>query len=77
VGYPPGDRIVVATGRDQASVARAVADAEAVAGPGGRIWLVRTHVNSDEARAWQRALDGRPLRLFAVGPEPVAAMTAR
>jgi hypothetical protein len=73
--YPSRDGIVVATGRDQASVLRAVAAADAVAGPGGRIWLVRTHVNSSEAQAWQQALAGAPVQLFVVGPEPLAAIT--
>jgi hypothetical protein len=75
VAYPPADRIVVATGRDEAAVVRAIAAADDVAGAGGRIWLVRTHVDANEAPAWQQALAGRPVQLIAVGPEPVALMT--
>jgi hypothetical protein len=53
-----------------------VAAADAVARPGGRIWLIRTHVNSSEAQAWQQALAGAPVHLFVIGPEPLTAIPA-
>jgi hypothetical protein len=76
VDYRPADRVVVAADRDQVSIVRAVAAADDLSGAGGRIWLVRTHVNDAEAAAWQRALAGRQVRLIEVGPEPVAVITA-
>jgi hypothetical protein len=74
VHYPAASRIVVAADGDAPSVVRAVREAVALSG-GGRIWLVRSHVNADEARAWESALAGLPVRVIAVGPEPLAVTT--
>ena len=71
VRFPAASRIVVAADRDPASVTRAVRAAVALAGS-GRIWLVRSHVNAGEARAWESALAGLPVQVIAVGPEPLA-----
>jgi hypothetical protein len=74
VDYPAASRIVVAEGRDPESVALALAKARGVAGS-GRIWLVRSHVNADEAQAWLRALEEYRVTLLPVGPEPLAVVT--
>ncbi|MDT4986939.1 MAG: hypothetical protein QOI74_1033, partial [Micromonosporaceae bacterium] len=75
VRYPPGRRIVIAAGRDPASVAAALARARGLVTGGGRLWLVRSHVNADESRAWREALAGEAVRSVAVGVEPVALIT--
>ncbi|MEV4134237.1 hypothetical protein AB0J72_18950 [Dactylosporangium sp. NPDC049742] len=75
VSYTAGSRILVATGRDTAAVADLVAAAERLAGAGGRIWLVRSHVNADERAAWQAALAGGVVDEVTVGPEPLATLT--
>lgn len=73
VRYPSADRIVVAAGRDPASVAAALRTARDLAGRAD-VWLVRSHVNPAEAAAWRSALAGTPVRLVPVGPEPVAVL---
>ncbi|MFF5229544.1 hypothetical protein [Dactylosporangium sp. NPDC000521] len=75
VSYTAESRILVASGRDPAAVADLVAAAERLAGAGGRIWLVRSHVNAGERAAWQAALAGRVVAEVAVGPEPLAVLT--
>ncbi|MEU0558675.1 hypothetical protein [Dactylosporangium sp. NPDC006015] len=75
VSYADGSRILVASGRDTAAVADLVATAERLAGAGGRIWLVRSHVNADERAAWHAALAGGVVDEIAVGPEPLATLT--
>jgi hypothetical protein len=73
--YPAADRIVIAADRDWTSIARAVAAADRATGPGGHIWLVRTHVNADEELAWREVLAGRPIQLIPVGVEPLAELS--
>lgn len=75
VTYPASTDIVIAADRDAAAVNRSVQQAEALAGPTGRIWLVRTHVNPPEAAAWHSALAGRRLQSIRVGAEPVTLVT--
>jgi len=75
--YPDGDRIVIAAGRDPASVAQALRSADELArGPGGtgRIWLVRSHLDAAEALAWSAALAGRSVVTVPVGVEPLALL---
>jgi hypothetical protein len=76
VRYPVASRIVVATGRDRPAVASALADARWLASGDTRIWLVRSHVNSTEAAAWTDALAAWQVQTIAVGPEPLALLTA-
>ncbi|MET7402729.1 hypothetical protein ABZS66_55535 [Dactylosporangium sp. NPDC005572] len=76
VEYPADARILIAGGRDAGAVGAAVSDAERLAGACGRIWLVRSHVNPDEADAWRTALLRRDVQVVPVGPEPVAVVTA-
>ncbi|GGM26498.1 hypothetical protein GCM10007977_029640 [Dactylosporangium sucinum] len=72
VRYRPEDRIIVAADRDHTAVAAALDEARRLAGPGGRVWLVRSHVQPAEAAVWRDALAGWHTDLVAVGPEPVA-----
>ncbi|WP_432827260.1 hypothetical protein [Dactylosporangium sp. CA-092794] len=74
VAYPPGERIVICDDRDPAAVSRCVAEADRLAA-GGRIWLVRSHVNPAEARAWEAALRGRRVQDIPVGVEPLGVLT--
>jgi hypothetical protein len=74
VDYPGADRIVVAEGRDPESVARALSRARDLVGS-GRIWLVRSHVNADEAQAWRQALDPYRVTVLPVGPEHLAVLS--
>jgi hypothetical protein len=56
--FPGQPRIVVARNRDQAGVDAALAQALALARQRSsqRIWLIRTHVSTEEAAAWSAAL---------------------
>jgi hypothetical protein len=56
--FPGQPRIVVARNRDQAGVDAALAQALAQARQRGsqRIWLIRTHVSTEELAAWNAAL---------------------
>ena len=74
VAYPPASRIVIAAGRDQSSVNQALREAEVIAGGGGRVWLVRTHVLADEANVWRNALAGRRMQTIRTGSEPLALL---
>lgn len=81
--YPLQDRIVVASNRDLAGVSAALNAALVMArsSPGARIWLVRTHVNPVEARAWLVALSSlhlSPVPVLGSGLEliPVPAVPA-
>ena len=62
--YPPRDHIVIATDRDAGSVYRAVLAAHLATTTGGRIWLVRSHVDATGAGlatgARRRAGAGHP-----------------
>jgi hypothetical protein len=74
VRYPDDRRIVIADGRDPDAVRHALARADALAGPTGRVWLVRSHVALVEQPVWDEALRGRTVRVFPVGPEPLALL---
>lgn len=74
-GYPDSARVVVATERDEPALAEALARAERLVEPGGRIWLVRTHLEFFELAGWQRALGGRAVEWLPVGPEPLGLVT--
>jgi hypothetical protein len=56
--FPDQPRIVVAANRDQAGVTAALAQALAQARERSskRIWLIRTHVSTEEQAAWNEAL---------------------
>jgi hypothetical protein len=73
--YGDGARIVVATERDEPALEHAVARAERLLDPGGRIWLVRTHLEFFELAGWQEALRDRRIEWIPVGPEPLGLVT--
>lgn len=73
--YPESARIVVAAERERPALAEALSRAEALVAPGGRIWLVRTHVEAFELAGWLEALGGRRVEWIRVGPEPVGLVT--
>jgi hypothetical protein len=84
--YPTAPWIVVMTNRRPVDVANALAVARAkVAAEGsrthGRIWIVRSHLQEAEKRAWQRNLAAKQVRTIHVGHEPlllyVPSQTAR
>lgn len=73
--YPESTRVVVATAREQPALEEAVARAERLLAPGGRVWLVRTHLEFFELAGWQEALRGRSTEWIPVGPEPLGVFT--
>jgi hypothetical protein len=75
ITYPPATGIVVATGRDHDSISRALAEADRLAGPTGRIWLIRSHVQPFEADSWTAVLAGNPGLIIPVGSETVTLLT--
>ncbi|WP_238013234.1 hypothetical protein KZZ52_28195 [Dactylosporangium sp. AC04546] len=74
VRYRPEDRIIVAADRDHRGIVGALDEARRLAGPGGRVWLVRSHVQPAEAALWHEALAGWHADVVTVGPEPVALL---
>jgi hypothetical protein len=72
--YDDSTRIVVATAREEPALREAVARADRLLGPGGRIWLVRTHLEFFEVAGWQQALGGRTVQWVPVGPEPLGLL---
>lgn len=56
VGYPRSARIVVAAASTPVAVATALYTAAAELGPGGRLWLVRTHMGGSEPAYWAELL---------------------
>jgi hypothetical protein len=61
------------------SVLRQGVDRWRRAGPGARLFIVRTHVNKDEVEAWHRAfveLGVKP-RILEGGPEPLLVLGPR
>jgi hypothetical protein len=75
--YPDETGIVIASNRDAASVEAAVARAERLAssrGPHPRIWVIRTHVTTAEAKAWAAALGRYAITQIEVGVEPLVAI---
>ncbi|GAA4460322.1 hypothetical protein [Phytohabitans houttuyneae] len=74
-GYRDSARIVVAAERDEPALADALARAESLLAPGGRIWLVRTHLEFFELAGWQEALRDRPVEWIPVGPELLGLVT--
>jgi hypothetical protein len=75
--YPDETGIVLASNRDAASVEAAVARAERLAssrGPDARIWVIRTHVTTAEAKAWVAALGRYAITQIDVGVEPLVVI---
>lgn len=76
--YFPGDPdIVVARNRNSAGVDAALAQALTLARQRacGRIWLIRTHVNPTEQRAWETVLHQRKLTATPVGHVGLSVVT--
>lgn len=75
--YFPGEpNIVVARNRNAAGVNAALAQALALERACGRIWLVRTHVNPTEQKAWLMALRQRKLTATPVGRAGLSVLNA-
>ena len=70
VAFPDQPRIVVAAKRDAAGVRAALTTAAIRARRlgAGRIWLIRTNVNSGEAAAWRAAFQAQRLLAAPLGP---------
>ncbi len=68
--FPDQRQLVIARGRSLEAVADAVGAAETVASqhPQARIWVIRSHLSSAEAGAWQVILAARGLTLEPIGP---------
>jgi hypothetical protein len=74
--YPGVPWIVVMPNRRDVDVARALATARAriaaePAGARGRIWIIRSHLQRTEVRAWRRDLAGDRVTTIRVGPDPI------
>jgi hypothetical protein len=76
--FPAEPDIVVARNRNSAGVDAALAQALTLARQHacGRIWLVRTHVNPTERKAWQVALRQRKLTATPVGQAGLSVVNA-
>jgi hypothetical protein len=78
--FPDRPDLLVTDGRDAQAVTKSLAAATAElrrlapAHPGGRIWLVRTHLNPAETLAWQQALQADRLVAVATGPAGLAVL---
>ncbi len=74
--YPGVPWIVVMPNRRAVDVAHALAAARAriaaePAGARGRIWIIRSHLQRTEIRAWHRDLAGDRVSVIRVGPDPI------
>jgi hypothetical protein len=74
--YPDDNDVVVMTNRRAVDVVNALATATAklkaeAPGDRGRIWILRSHVDSIEANAWNQDLSGLNVTVLQVGPEPL------
>jgi hypothetical protein len=69
LAYFPGQRIVVAPGRNLAGVSTALREAMALVAPGScdSVWLVRSHVSALEKAAWKAALAAVHLKPVTIG----------
>jgi hypothetical protein len=67
----PDEPVVAAADRDIAAIRDALAAADRRVAPGGRIWLVRSHMIMSEQAAWASALAGRSVEVLPVGREPL------
>jgi len=76
--FPAEPDIVMARNRNSAGVDAALAQALTLARQHacGRIWLVRTHVNPAEQKAWQVALRQRKLTTTPVGQAGLSVVNA-
>lgn len=74
--FPGQPRIVVARNRDLAAVDAALSQAVTTARQHGctRIWLVRTHVDAAEGRAWGQALARQGLSAHQVGDDGLSVI---
>jgi non-canonical purine NTP pyrophosphatase (RdgB/HAM1 family) len=74
--FPGDSEVVIMPNRRAEDVANALATATAkldAESPGdrGRIWILRTHVDSVESDAWTKDLAGQKVTVLQVGPEPL------
>ncbi|MDT4938207.1 MAG: hypothetical protein QOG80_1878 [Pseudonocardiales bacterium] len=69
-GYPRQPGIVMIDGRTCAAVSGGLATGlrQIAAVPGTKLWLIRTHVNTNEAACWYQALAGRSPTVVPNGP---------
>jgi hypothetical protein len=72
--------MVVLTARRAVDIANALTAARAKIaseplGSRGRIWIIRSHQNRTEVRAWRRDLAGDRVRVIHVGPDPILLYT--
>jgi hypothetical protein len=80
VAYPRLPWMVVLTARRAVDIANALTAARAKIaseplGSRGRIWIIRSHQNRTEVRAWRRDLAGDRVRVIHVGPDPILLYT--
>jgi non-canonical purine NTP pyrophosphatase (RdgB/HAM1 family) len=78
--FPSDNEVVVMPNRQAVDVANALATSTAKLNsesPGhrGRIWILRTHVDSIETAAWTKDLAGRNVTVLPVGPEALLLYT--
>ncbi len=76
VAYPSSPSMIVMTARQARDVAQALAAARAriaaeQSGAHGRIWIIRSHLQRTEIRAWRRDLAGDRVLTIRVGPDPI------
>jgi hypothetical protein len=76
LAYFPGQRVVVAPDRNLTGVTEGLQDALRLIRPGScaRIWLVRTHVSTQEQAAWTLALGRAHLVAVPVGHDGLSAI---
>ena len=82
VGWQPtytDDRIILLSGRDQASIHAGIQRATALAaqaGPEAVVWVVRSHMVADERAAWDAELAGLTVEGTPSGPEAALRIVA-
>jgi hypothetical protein len=69
--FPQEPWVITMPDRQPADVAAALATATDMVRPGARIWIVRSHLGSQEAAAWDEALANRRVTTVPVGTEPL------
>jgi hypothetical protein len=78
--YPADTDIVVVPDRSQPAIVAGLAQAERLArqrGPNARIWLIRSHLNTEEMNAWAAALRGHRTETTLTGLEPATIVYPR
>jgi hypothetical protein len=69
--FPSQPWVITMPDRQPADVTTALVAARSMLGPGGRIWIVRSHLGSQEAAAWSEQLTGNQVTTIPVGSEPI------